>query len=227
MTQLNLLPNIKLEYLKAERARRLVMGISIIISVFALVVVGGLLIITTLQKDQINALARDISKQGAVISGQKNLNEILTIQNQISTLTTLHEQQPAVSNVATYLNQIMPVTASISSLAVDFNANTMVLTGNADSIATINQLVDSLKFAKYSVKGTLGSKNAFSSVILNSYGLTTSGANYTINLSFDPTLFNITDTISLNVPTKVTTRSQLDQPTILFLPSTSANNKIN
>lgn len=219
MTQFNLLPDIKMEYLRAERIRRIVISVSVILSVASLLLVGFLFSLTRLQKISINSLATDISKQGGLMSNQTNLNDILTIQNQINTLTTLHQQEPAVANLAGYLNELIPVKANISSLTADFNANTIVLTGNADSLATINQLVDSLKFATYSVQGSAGTKNAFSSVVLSSFGITSQGASYTINFNFDPTLFNITDKVKLIVPSKVTTRSQLDQPTILFKPN--------
>jgi len=224
MTQFNLLPDIKMEYLRAERIRRIVISVSVILSVVSLLLAGLLFSLTTLQKASINTLAADISKQGGLMSNQTNLNDILTIQNQISTLTTLHQQEPAVANLAGYLNQLIPVKANISSLTADFSANTMVINGNADSLATINQLVDSLKFATYSVKGVTGTKNAFTSVVLTSFGVNSQGASYTINFNFDPTLFNITDKIKLIVPSKVTTRSQLEQPTILFKPNPVVTN---
>jgi len=227
MTQFNLLPSIKLEYLKAERDRKLVISISILVTIIAIIIASTLFTLTIIQKSQINSLAADIQQQGSLLSGQKDLNDILTIQNQISTLTTLHEQEPAVANLATYLNQLIPVQANISNLNIDFTTDSMIITGNADSLATVNQLIDSLEFATYKVKGTLGSKSAFSQVVLTDFGVTPQGASYTINFNFDPTLFNNTETVTLNVPSKVTTRSQLDQPTILFKPNIINKTKAN
>ncbi len=222
MIQFNLLPDIKLEYLKAERNRRIVISVSALVTIAAVLLVAGLFSYTQVQKSQINKLNSDIKHQGSVLSSQANINSILTIQNQIQTLTSLHEQEPNVTNLSTYLYQIIPITTSLSSLAVDFNADTMIMSGNADSLVTINQLVDSLKFATYSIKGVAGSKPAFSNVVLADFGLTNNVASFTINLSFDPTLFNNTETVTLNVPSKVTTRSQIDQPITLFnQPSTS------
>lgn len=222
MIQFNLLPDIKLEYLKAERNRRLVISISSIITVVAILVVASLFSYTEVQKAQISRLSSDIKQQGVALSSQANINSILTIQNQIQTLTTLHEQEPNVTNLATYLNQLIPVTANLSSLAVDFNADTIVMSGNADTLVTVNQLVDSLKFATYSIKGVTGTNPAFSNVVLSNIGLNQGIAGFTINLSFDPSLFNNTETVTLNVPSKVTTRSQLDQPITLF-KQTSTN----
>ena len=223
MIQFNLLPDIKLEYLKAERNKRLVFSVSLLVTALAVVLVAGLFSYVEYQKTQINSLSSDIKQQGAKLSNQANINSILTIQNQIQTLTSLHQQEPNVTNLATYLNQLIPVSANLSSLSVDFNANTFSMAGDADSLVTVNQLVDIMKFANYSVKGVTGNKPAFSSVILTNFGLTKGRASFTINLSFDPTLFNNNEQVTLNVPTKVTTRSQLDQPITLFNSQVTTN----
>ena len=226
MTQFNLLPAIKLEYLKAERLRRLVISISILITIAAIVLAGILFSWTELQKSQINSLASDIQHQGSMLR-QKNLNEILTIQNQISTLTKLHEQEPNVANLATYLYQTIPTTVSLSSLSIDFNTDTISMSGNADSLVTVNQLIDSLKFATFTVNGVAASKPPFSNIVLSDFGVaqtgssqqsttTTTTATFTIDLNFNSELFNNTVNVRLSVPSKVTTRSQLDQPTVLF-----------
>jgi len=240
MTQFNLLPEIKLEYLHAEKQRRIVISVTTLVTAVSIILAVTLYTITFIQKHQINNYNKDITKESTFVSDQKNLSDILTVQNQIEAINTLHNQDPALSNLATYLDQLVPVNASIDSLNVDFGSssinsgdtpNSIVLTGGADSLKTINQLVDILKFATYSVKGTPGSKNAFSSVVLTNFGINTNGggpqATYTINCNFDPTLFNITDKVSLNVPSIVATRSQLEQPKDLFLPNSSVNSKGN
>jgi len=247
MTQFNLLPEIKLEYLKAEKERRLVVGITALVTVISIIIAITLYSLTLIQKNQINNYAADINEQGRIITGQKNLNDLLTVQNQIGTITSLHNQDPAVSNLAGYLDQLIPVNASITNLTISFNSgsnaslggatsNSVTLSGSANSLATVNQLVDILKYATFRVKGTPGSQQAFSSVVLTSFGITTTtttsnvsgpAASYTINFNFDPTLFNITDQVSLNVPSIVATRSQLEQPKDLFVLSHSVNAKGN
>ena len=219
MTQFNLLPDIKLKYLQAERLKRLVISFSILIVAVSVVLVGVLFSINLAQKSNINHLKSEISTQGALLGKQSSLSDMLTVQNQIQTLTTLHQQEPEATNLATYLNEIIPASATISTLNLNFDANTVIMSGGASSLAVINQLVDSLKFATYSVKGVSGSNNAFSGVILTSFGLTQTGADYTINFNYAPSLFNITDNVSLNVPTEYTTRSELNQPSVLFQPS--------
>lgn len=225
MVQFNLLPDVKLEYLKAEHTKRLAFGISGLLTIIVIVIVGILFSITAFQKSKINSLTADIRQQGSTINTHPDLDQILTIQNQINTLEGLHQQEPATDRLAGYLNQLIPVNVNISSFNIDFNAHTITMDGTADSLATVNQLVDTLKFAKYSVKGQTGQTNAFSSVVLTSFGIVQSSsgssasgsqASYSINFNFDPTLFNNVDTVKMIIPNKVTTRSQLDQPTQLF-----------
>ncbi|MCL4357820.1 hypothetical protein M1512_02935 [Patescibacteria group bacterium] len=226
MTQFNLLPAIKIEYLKAKKLRQIVISVSVLITIAAIVLVGILFSLTALQKSQINSLTEDIKHQGLLLSDQTNLDEILTIQNQIKTLTKLHEQEPNVDNLAGYLYQTIPTTVSLSSLSIDFNTDLMSLSGNANSLVTVNQLIDSLKFATFSINGVTSSKPAFSNIILSDFGVAQTGTSqqasnsttttFTINLNFNKELFNNTLSVKLTVPSKVTTRSQLDQPTVLF-----------
>lgn len=223
MTQFNLLPDIKLEYLKAERNRRLVFSISILVTAAAIVLVAGLFSYVEYQKSQISSLSSDIERQGATLADQANINSILTIQNQIQTLTQLHEQEPDVTKLSAYLNQLIPVTANLGTLSADFNADTISLSGDADSLVTVNELVDILKFSNYSVVGVSGKKLAFSNVVLSNFGLAKSRATFSISANFDPMLFSNTEKVSLNVPNIVTTRSQLDQPIALFNKTTTSS----
>lgn len=216
MVQLNLLPDVKLQYLKAQRQRRLIISISTLVTLVAVALMVILLAVTILQRKHITDLNNDIKTQSKSISGRENINKILTVQNQLASLTNLHATKPAASRLADYLGQVTPDQASINNLNIDFNQHQITITGTADSLATINQYVDTLKFTTYSVKGNDGSQNAFSSVVLSSFGLTQHEADYTITLNYDPTIFTITDDVTLTVPNKITTRSEVEQPTDLF-----------
>lgn len=221
MIQFNLLPDVKLDYLKAERLRRLVVSLSVIIALVSLVVLIGLLSITILQRKHLKDLERNIKTESAQIQGQSNLNKILTVQNQLNSLTSLHNSKPAVSRMAGYIDQVTPASANINNLSVDLNQHTMAITGTADSLATVNQYVDTLKFTTYSAKGGT-SGPAFTSVVLTNFGLSQKEAQYTVTFSYDPTIFDITQSVTLTVPQEVTTRSAVDKPTDLFkLPATT------
>jgi Tfp pilus assembly protein PilN len=220
MIEFNLLPDVKLEYLNARRLKRVVISFSVIIGASALgLFILLLLFVDVAQKVKLNKLNNNINTTSAQLKNNNNLNSILTIQNQLKTLPTIESKTPQVSRLSGYLAEIMPANATVSNLSADFQANTMNISGSADSLATVNQLVDTLKFATYSDSSS-SNNQAFSAVVLTSFGYGggsgTAKASYAINLSFDPKLFSPDENITLTVPPEITTRSILGQPSAIF-----------
>jgi len=229
MIQFNLLPDVKLEYIKARRLKRLVVVISSIVAGAALVVFIFLLILVYgIQKKSISDLSNSINSDVAQVEKTPNLNKILTVQNQLESLPKINSNKPVVSRLFTFISKVLPATATVSSVNMDFTANTVVIDGNADSIATINTFVDILKNTTYSTTSntTSNEPNAFSSVVLTSFGLGTGttalGPSYEINASFDPTIFSESNNATLNVPTENITRTELGLPTAIFNSPTSS-----
>lgn len=221
MIQFNLLPEVKLQYIKAQRLKQLVISLSLLIG-------AGLLVIFILlfsyvdvaQKVQLNNMNNTISKDSATLKGNSNLNKILTVQNQLTTLPTLEAQLPQSSRIFGYITQVTPASATISTVSADFTQDTLTINGNANSLATVNQYVDTLEFTTYKI-GNSNQGKAFSNVSLASYNYSSqTGVSYSITLSFNADLFNNADNVSLSVPQITTTRSVLDQPTDLFVKNT-------
>lgn len=153
MIQFNLLPDVKLEYIKAQRLRRLMLSISTIVTIAAVVIMVLLFVaVDVAQKKHLKDLSRDVTTYSKKLQDTKDLNKILTVQNQLSALTNLHEAKPAATRLFDYLNLVTPNSADINNFAVDFGAHTVTITGTADSLATVNQYIDTLKYSLY-VKG--------------------------------------------------------------------------
>ncbi len=222
MIQFNLLPDVKLQYLKARRTQHLVFTgaiIAIAVSLFVLLILIGT--VDVFQKKNLRDLNHDINVDSTQLQNTPNLSKILTVQNQLGTLTTLHDQKPVASRLFTYVKQVTPSSASISQLSVDYTQNNMSITGNANSLDVVNTYIDTLKFTTYQTSnGT--SADAFTGVVLSAFTRSTSGAGFTITANFDPTIFNSTSNISLNVPKIISTRSAIDNPTDLFQSKTSS-----
>ena len=220
MIQINLLPEVKAEYVKAQRTKHMVLVISLIV-IISCVVVLGLLTFTAFgaQKLQLNNTKTDIDKNLKTVQSYKDLDKILTIQNQLTALTPLHVAKPVVSRIFTYLQQITPSDVRIDTFTVNFVDNTINLDGNADSVLAVNRFVDTLKFTTIApVAQGQDPKNAFSSVILQSFSTKDGETTYSITLKVDPELFNSENKdIKLAVPVTVTTRSQTQLP--LFIPN--------
>lgn len=225
MIQLNLLPDVKLLYMKAQRQRRLVLSASILITGGAVVLLLLTLSVNGLQKKHINDLTKDIAKENSELQNKPNINKILTVQNQLESLTALHDQEPAAARLFDYLNQVTPDSTSITTFNIDFNAGTATITGTADTLSNVNKYVDTLKFITYTTNENSKPTPVFSNVVLSSFGLNTGtkdasqAASFTITLSYDKTIFDITKKVTLKVPSATTTRSQVSQPSDLFKPT--------
>lgn len=222
MIQLNLLPDVKLHYIKAERQRRLVTSIAVVAALVSVGILVLLLSISGLQKKHLSDLTKDISQESSELQKKPEINKILTVQNQLGSLTDLHAKKPATSKLFSYLNQVTPVKVNITNFTIDFTQQTIVITGSSDALASVNKYVDTLKFTKYKTEEGSSEKPAFSDVVLGSFGLATGAktsgeaASYTINLKYDPLIFDISEKPVLAVPNLTTTRSSLDSPGDLF-----------
>ncbi|MBI5357449.1 PilN domain-containing protein [Candidatus Saccharibacteria bacterium] len=150
MIQLNLLPDVKLEYIKARQRKRMVIGTSVIVSGFFITIFILLFIFVRFaQKEHLSNLDEDISKTTQELKSKEDIDKILTIQNQLNSLPALHDQKTISSRLFDYLTQLTPTQATISEVTLDFSENTLSLEGNADQISTVNKFVDTLKFTGF------------------------------------------------------------------------------
>ena len=115
MIQFNLLPDVKLDYIKAQRTRKLVFSMSFIVSACAIALLVLLLSASALQRKHLSDLSNDISKESKTLRAKSNIDTILTVQNQLDSLTALHDAKPAAGRLSSFLNALTPATVSISS----------------------------------------------------------------------------------------------------------------
>jgi hypothetical protein len=225
MIQLNLLPDVKLEYIRSRRFSRLIYTVASIVTLIAVIIALVLFInVKIIQAHHLHNLESKIQQATTHLQSDTNFNKILTVQNQLATLPKLYALRPIASlllgfgSADGYLDEITPSTVFINTISVDFTADSMNIQGSANNIYSVNQYVDTLKFTNYYVNGNKKAEQlAFSNVTLNAFSTQSAGsASYTINLSFKPDLFNSALQPQLDVPTTVTTRSQLETPSVLF-----------
>lgn len=208
MIQFNLLPDIKIQYLKARRQKHLVMLSSTVVIIFSVTLVIVLVsIVFGLQKKNIADLSKDITANSTELKNTKNLDRMLTVQNQLNSLQALHDDKPVAGRLYKYITQLTPTSASIARMNVDFAKNTISVNGAADSLGTVNTFTDALKFATYHTEDAPKSeKKAFSAVVLSTFGRDAKSATYTIDAAFDPVLFSEKSEVTLTVP-NITTRT--------------------
>ncbi len=227
MIQFNLLPDVKLEFIRARRMKHTVILICGIFAAIAVTVFVGLfLVVNVLQKQHLKNLSNDIKKDVGTLQAIPDLNKVLTIQNQLNSLSALHDQKPVTSRVFAFLGQLTPAQATISQTNIDFGANTMTITGNADTLTTVNKFVDTLKFTNYKTDASPEEKKAFSDVVLTSFGKNEKNSNYQLDVKFDTNIFSNSGNVSLVVPKIISTRSQTEKPSDLFQKTPASTNPV-
>lgn len=237
MAQLNLLPDVKLQYIRAKRQKRLVIGMSAIVSgAFLFIFIAMFVYVRFSQTHYISALTNDINQTTEELKAKPDLDKILTVQNQLNSLPSLHDQKVISSRLFDYLGKMTPTRATISNVDLDLDLHTMNIKGNADSLGTVNKFADTLKFTDFQVVGgdNQSKGKAFSNVVLKSFSVNTAATqgqgpiNYELEFSFDPTIFaNIKNlpegmtenkAVTLKIPNIISTRSETEKPGSLFAP---------
>lgn len=214
MIQFNLLPDVKIAYIKAQRQKRIVIFASIVASAAATALFVLLFSYANLvQKTSINNLTQDITTASEDLTGTEDLNKILTIQNQLNSLDNLHNSKVVTTRLFSYLQQVTPSQVSISNISVDFAQNRMTLTGDTQSLLVTNTYADSLKFTTFTTESApTVKKPAFSEVVLSSFAISDNGAAYAFEFGFDPLLFSQAEKVTLEVPKIISTRSNTELP---------------
>ncbi len=219
MIQFNLLPSVKREYVSTRRNKRITLMVAVIVAGTALAIMIMLFIgVQLVQKNYSSDLSADIKSQTNKLKETPEIDKVLTIQNQLNSVTGLHDEKPVATRLLDFIKQLTPAKVSIANLNIDFAAETISITGSADTISTVNTFVDTIKFTTYKTEdGKEG--NAFSSVVMASFDKAEDGATYVITLKYDPIIFKNASPVTLTVPPgKITTRSETEKPEALFQP---------
>jgi|AntRauTorckE6833_2_1112554.scaffolds.fasta_scaffold00335_3 Tfp pilus assembly protein PilN len=233
MIQFNLLPDVKLEYIRTQRIKRLVI-VSCIILIATSVVITSLLAYSVygLQRQHITNLTNDIQESTREIQSIDQIDRVLTVQNQLNTITGLHDDKPVASRLFPFISTLTPQEVSITELDINYDESVLIITGESDTFETVNKFVDTLKFTNYvqtteteaglteDVEGT--SKRAFVGVELSDYSISTEGTAFVITANFEPSLFSSENSLRLVVPNTITTRSEQENPRALFIESTES-----
>lgn len=230
MIQFNLLPDVKIEFIKAKRTKRMVMVSSTLVTIVSLAIMISLfLLVNVVQKKHLSNLSQDIASTNKKLQDIPDISKILTIQNQLLSLEDVHNQKPVVSRLRSYVEQVTPSNISISELSVNFTEPKITIKGSGKTLADINKYADTLKFTKYSLEEETESKDAFSKVVLTNFGKGQTDVIFTLDFEYDPAIFSAESEVKLNVPKITTTRSEQEKPAALFQeapkPTTSGGDR--
>lgn len=209
MIQFNLLPDVKVEYIKTKRLKRILLLSAIAASGVSVFILFLTFSYAAVQKRHLSNLDKDVDRISTELKSNPELTKILSVQNQLNTLPSLYDGRPAVDRLPGYLDQTTPQGVGIGRLTLDLSLSTIEITGEADNLQLVNSYVDTLKYTifKSDEEGAVEAA-AFTNVVLTQFGRDSETADFVINVTFDPLIFDVSKKISLTVPQLVTTRSQ-------------------
>lgn len=168
MIQVNLIPNVKQDLLKAQKIRNWVIFFSIIAggAAIAIVVVMGLAF--GAQNIIVNANEDNIKKKFEQLSKKDGINEAIILQNQLNQIDGIRKNAP---NVSRLLGQIIPTIQTtgsnevkFSSVSYDSTTRTVSIEGKAKGYNAYNGFINALKETQILYHSSEKAKNTICSV---------------------------------------------------------------
>ncbi|HEX6258768.1 MAG TPA: hypothetical protein VFZ48_04780 [Candidatus Saccharimonadales bacterium] len=219
MIELNLLPDVKRELVRAQRVRRRTIALMIFISVgavglvvvLALYVYGGQLAIGSLLDSNISSKAKELSEK-------QDINQHLTIQNQLKALPELHSKKQVYSRIFDFLpvmNPASPNNIRVSRLAASEEQGVVTIAGYGRDYKAVTIFENTLKNAQLSFSKDQQSvqENFLESIAMSQVGLGEDASGnrvvtFTATLKYNPNAFSrdVSD-VKVSVPSRNTTQS--------------------
>lgn len=203
MIEINLVPDVKQELLRAELIRARVIIASVAIGIISVAVVALLASYVFIGQTVRNNLVDDkIKISSAKLIEIPNISKTLTIQNQLSKITDLNNNKNINSRIFEVLGATIPPypnDVKISTLEINTDTGTIDIEGQANngysSLEIFKKTIEGAVF-RYSDQSDVVSEVALASNISTSdtsYGEDSTGVKvlrFTINFSYTPELFS-------------------------------------
>lgn len=157
MIEINLVPDVKQELIKAQRVRSTVISFSIAIGIIAIGAVTLLAVYTYgVQTLRSNAADAAIQTGADELAKVEDLSKTLTIQNQLTKIGAIHSDTEVNSRLFDILVAIIPPAPNdikVSSIILDSAAGTIVIDGQAtNSYAAVEVFKKTIAGAKVKYK---------------------------------------------------------------------------
>lgn len=224
MIQLNLLPDVKKEYLRAQSFRAKMISFSILATVAA---VGAMVVLAGyvygFQRGLSSLQQGDIKSKAAELKKKPDIDKYLTIQNQLATIDGLHDSKTMSSrllDVLPRLNPAAPNSVKFANVKLSVVDSTIVFQGGTKDFSALTTFRDTLANAKmsFSQNDSNQTEPLFKTVSITQSGYSKGDAadtavGFTITTEYNPNLFSSTvKNFSVNVPNIETTQSVVASP---------------
>lgn len=225
MIQLNLLPDIKKEFIRAQRTRNSVIAGSVI----AIAVSIGLITLFTLyvyvgQPLIAKQLTDDIKSKGEQLQAVPDIDKYLTVQHQLESLGPLHDNKKVYSRIMDFmpaLNPVAPHSIQLNTLEVNDAEGTVVFKGISPSAKSFNIFKDTLINAQLAYQDESGNvvenENLFSTVTVEANAIgrvrDQTVVTFAVKAVYSDSAFAATTSgINVRVPRGETTQSAFSAP---------------
>lgn len=229
MIEINLLPDVKKEFINAQRTRNTVISVAILVSIAAGVVT--LLLAATVYGGQTAVMAaqtESIKKKKDELASKPEIDKYLTVQNQLKNIDALHVSKPLYSQAFGYiqaLNPAAPNNVVLTTLEIRAEDSRIELAGSARNFEALTVFKTTLESAKlsYKTRGFDETQNTrlFDTVSLVDASLrgtdSDSVVNFVIQLYYPAVIFDpATQDAKIEVPVETTSDAGRNSPTELF-----------
>lgn len=198
MIQVNLLPDVKQEYLKAQQTKHTVLVgavlVSIVVSAFTVLFFAYVQIVQPQYQKRVQG---DIDSGIQEIKKKPNAQRIVTVQGVLEQIPALKDKQVATSRIFDYLTQFTPRVVTYNKVTLNLETNNLTISGSTVSYEKANELANNLKSAQFSyTKADVEQKTQpFTGVVFNSLGKSESATDgrpvsFEITFTFDPVMFD-------------------------------------
>lgn len=229
MIQLNLLPDLKKEFIRTQKAKALVITVSIFVTLGAIGVSALLFVyVTFIQQFQVSLASDDINKKMTELKAIPDVDKYLTVQNQLASLPGLHDGKGKYSRIFDFmgvLNPSAPNNVTLSELRVSTEEKAITFTGTTASFQTLNTFVDTLKNAEVTFKangeGDATTEKIFDLVLVQTSDIVRNNnqsvVGFTVKTMYREAAFDARNTeVTAKVPNITTTSSVTQSPSQLF-----------
>lgn len=197
MIQVNLLPDVKRDYLKAQQMKHMVTVVAVMVTLAA---VGLSLLlfayVQIVQPRHLKNVQTDIDSGISELKSTENAVKIVTTQGVLEQIPGLQDKELVTSLLFGYLNSFTPRDVSYSEVKLDLSTNTLTLSGQTTTLERANVLANNLKSAKFTYKRDSAEQTTtpFSNIVFTSLGKSeqsNSGKSvgFSIGFTIDPVMF--------------------------------------
>lgn len=197
MIQINLLPDVKREYLRSQQMKHLFIVGAVLVSMAAIALLVLLfLYVQVWQPTFRTKVQKDIDTSISDIKAKDDAVKMVTVQGVLQQITGLQDKKQISSKAFDYLKSFTPRDVAYDKVSIDLTTMQLSLSGNTTSYQSANVLANNLKSAQftYTKNDVPQTIKPFDQIVFKSLSQATQSSNnrpvsFQIDMTFKPDIF--------------------------------------